>query len=200
MRKRTMIYLLLAVFIIGIVLVGWKLTSRSNYESAAYETLEQEGLFELREYPDLMLATTSASVAAQGNDGSFGKLFGYINGGNEDSTKISMTTPVFMEAESETTGGQMKFVLPAEVAAGSIPIPNDQSVEITKRAGGRFAVLRFSGSIDEETIAAAETQLREWIKTKGWTTTDENAMEYAGYDPPWTPGVMRRNEVLIQVE
>ena len=200
MRKRTMIYLAIVVAILGLVVVGWKMTSRSGYESAAYQTLEQDGSFELREYPDLMLVTTSADIAAQGNDGSFGRLFKYISGGNEEASKISMTTPVFMESETDSVGEQMGFVIPAKVAAESIPVPTDERVEIKKRAGGKFAVLRYSGRMDDQTNTDSEERLREWIESKGWVPTSSDAIEFAGYDPPWTPGPMRRNEVLIQVE
>ena len=195
-----MIYLVIAVFIVGLFVVGWRLTSRSGYESAAYDTLEQDGSFEIREYPDLMLVSTSADIAAQGNDGSFGRLFKYISGDNEQSSKVSMTTPVFMEAGTENAGEQMGFVLPAKVAAESIPEPTDKNVVIKKRAGGKFAVLRFSGQMDDQSITNAEKQLRDWIGKKGLVAINESATEYAGYDPPWTPGLLRRNEVLIQVE
>ena len=200
MRKRTMIYLAIAIVIIGLVAVGWRMTSRSGYESAAYQTLEQDGSFELREYPDLMLVSTSADITAEGKDGSFGRLFKYISGDNEQASKVSMTTPVFMESETEHKGERMGFVLPAKVAADSIPVPTDKNVKIEKRAGGKFAVLRFSGRLDEQATADAEKKLRAWIETKGWAPVSGSAMEYAGYDPPWTPGPMRRNEVLIQVE
>ena len=195
-----MIYLAIAVVVIGLVVVGWKLTSRSGYESAAYRTIEQDGSFELREYPELMLVTTSTDIAAQGNDGSFGRLFKYISGGNEEGSKVSMTTPVFMESETDDVGEQMSFVLPAKVAAESIPVPTDDNVEIKKRDGGKFAVLRYSGRMVNKTNLEKEQQLRAWIKSKGWESTNDAEVEYAGYDPPWTPGFMRRNEVLIQVE
>ena len=200
MRKRKMIYLAIAVVIIGLVAVGWKMTSRSGYETAAYKTLEQDGSFELREYPDLMLVTTSADIEAQGNDGSFGRLFKYISGDNDQESKVSMTTPVFMESETEEVGERMGFVLPAKVAADSIPVPTGKNVEIKKRAGGKFAVLRFSGRMNQHNNVDAEKKLRDWIKSKGWGTVNASAIEYAGYDPPWTPGPMRRNEILIQVK
>lgn len=195
-----MIYLAIALVIIGLVTVGWKMTSRDGYESATYQTIEQDGSFELREYPELMLVTTSAAMAAQGQDGSFGRLFKYISGDNQEASKVSMTTPVFMESGTEESGERMSFVLPAEVAAASIPVPTNKDVEIKKRAGGKFAVLRFSGRLNDQTVAEIEKQLREWIEAKGLVLIDESAIEYAGYDPPWTPGPFRRNEVLIQVK
>ena len=56
---KKMIYLLVAVVICGAIFMGWKLTSRSAYESAEYTVLETDGQIELRSYPDLMLVTTT---------------------------------------------------------------------------------------------------------------------------------------------
>ena len=77
---KKMIYLLVAVVICGAIFMGWKLTSRSAYESAEYTVLETDGQIELRSYPDLMLVTTTMGTRYQGDDGSFGRLFQYISG------------------------------------------------------------------------------------------------------------------------
>ena len=162
MRKSKMIYLAIAVIVIGLVLVGWKMTSRSGYETAAYQTLEQEGSFELREYPDLMLVSTSADIAAQGNDGSFGRLFKYISGNNEQDSNVSMTTPVFMESETEDVGERMGFVLPAKVAADSIPVPMDENVKIEKRDWRQVCSIAISlDSLDEQATADAEQKVTQ---------------------------------------
>lgn len=146
-------------------------------------------------YPDLMLVITP--MKSQGNDGSFGRLFRYISGANDDERKVAMTTPVFMEPEKQDRDGQMGFVVPAKVAAGHIPDPVDEAVRLQKRNGGRFAVIRFSGRLDADSIAENEAKLQTWIGSKAFRGTD--AVEFAGYDPPWTPNPLRRNEILIRL-
>ena len=96
-----MVYLIVVVIVCGLVFMGWKLTSRSAYESAEYSVLETEGNIELRSYPELVLVTTSMGTRVQGDDGSFGRLFRYISGTNSDKQKVAMTTPVFMAPESD---------------------------------------------------------------------------------------------------
>lgn len=177
--------------------IGWKTTSRTAYESAAYTVLEQEDDFEIREYPDLMLATTNSQLAARGDDGSFRRLFDFISGENAQEQKIAMTTPVFMAPESTESNGQMSFILPKELAQTSVPEPTNRAVQITERTGGRFAVIRFSGRMNQRLANEQEAKLREWIESKG-LDFDATA-ELAGYDPPWTPGPFRRNEVLIRI-
>lgn len=198
MTDRTIIATILAGAVAAFTYFGWTLTARSAYESAEYTVVEAESPFEIREYPDLMLATTTMKFAAQGNDGSFMRLFRYISGANEREQKIAMTTPVFMEAEAAGGDGQMGFVMPKAFEPGSVPQPSGDGVQIRKRAGGRFAVIRFAGRLNTETVAQAESRLREWLKQKGLAA--EGEVEYAGYDPPWTPGPLRRNEVLLRVQ
>jgi len=198
-KMKTMIYCAIGAAALSALYVGWTLTARSAYEAAAYKSISRDSEFEIRQYPDIKLASTSmTSPAANGEDGSFMRLFGYISGANESQQKVSMTVPVFMEAETTGESGRMGFVLPREVASSSIPAPASDQVEITTREGGQFAVLRFNGYMSQQQLETAEVRLREWIADEGLTPA--GSAEFAGYDPPWAPGLLRRNEVLLRVE
>ncbi len=186
------------LFAAVVAAVGWKLTARGAYETAEYVVLETSGSFEIREYPDLAMATTSMKLESQGDDGSFMRLFGYISGNNDAQQKVAMTTPVFMESASDQQSGQMGFVIPKKISEQNIPAPTSSSVEIRQRPGGRFAVIRFSGRTDPRSLADAEQKLRLWMESGGWTGI--GAAEVAGYDPPWTPGPFRRNEILVRID
>lgn len=196
---------------------AWKFTARSAYESARYRVVSSAGDIEVRDYADLVLVTTEMRFDAQGNDGSFSRLFRYISGDNGQQQKVAMTTPVFMERGSATPinepmndqdntdgnkaqvqRGQMAFVVPEAVASGGAPQPENANVELRKRQGGRFAAIRFNGRMGEESLRQRESELRDWMK--GQHLTASGPVEYAGYDPPWTPGFLRRNEILIRVE
>ncbi len=198
MTIRKMIYLGIVSIVIVLAYFAWKLTARSAYESAEYTVLESDRPFEIRRYPDLPMATTNMQYGSQGDDGSFMRLFRYIGGANKQEQKVPMTTPVFMEPEANGAQGQMGFVIPKHVAEHRVPEPTGEQVQIRKRAGGRFAVIRFAGRMNRETVAKAEEQLRTWINKKG--LVGELDAELAGYDPPWTPGPFRRNEVLIRLK
>jgi hypothetical protein len=178
-------------------------TANAGYETAGYEVIETDGKFEIREYPDLMLVATSTKIDAQGRDGSFMKLFRYISGANESDQKISMTTPVFMEKDKANSEVQMGFVMPKDVAAQGVPLPTGAGVDVRKRPGGRFAVIRFPGRLNAKLAKESEANLRTWMETKGLVADDKDAgsgIESASYDAPFTPGPMRRNEVLIRLK
>jgi len=146
----------------------------------------------------LLMATTKTRFASQGNDGSFGRLFSYISGANENDQKVAMTTPVFMNAETKDSPGQMGFVVPASVATDGAPVPSDADVQLLSRDGGRFAVIRFTGRLNEATRRDAEQRLAIWMSDQGLNPDGDG--ESAGYDPPWTPGLFRRNEVLARIK
>jgi DNA gyrase inhibitor GyrI len=201
--KKRMIYMVVALNVVLAGVLAWKATA-AGYESAEYKVIESEDKFEVREYPELMLASTQTKPDSQGRDGSFMKLFGYISGANEAKQKISMTTPVFMQQDDAASKSQMGFVMPKEVAVAGAPTPTGQDVNIRKRPGGRYSVVRFSGQLNAKTAAQAESKLRAWMKSKGLValpaTEQSSGVETAGYDPPFTPGPMRRNEVLIRLQ
>lgn len=185
-------------FLIVAVALVWNVSARAGYESAPYEVVESDGNIEIREYPDLVLASTQAKFQARGNDGSFMRLFRYISGNNESDQKIAMTTPVFMEPDSADSKGQMGFVIPKAVAEAGVPAPKAADVAIRSREGGRFAVIRFSGVMNEKKAEVQEAKLRDWLSERGLEA--EQSSERAGYDPPFTPGPLRRNEVLIRLK
>ena len=196
---------------------GWKFTARNAYESARYNVISSEGNFEVRDYADLVLISTAMRFEAQGNDGSFSRLFRYISGENGKQQKVAMTTPVFMERgsdnladetfsresqpgsrQAETQPGQMAFVVPEQVASAGAPLPGNANVELRERKGGKFATIRFAGRMDDETLLERENELRQWMEQQNLTAAA--SVEYAGYDPPWTPGFLRRNEILIRIQ
>nr|WRX36685.1 hypothetical protein [uncultured bacterium] len=202
MRKR-MIYIA-SLAILGVIgVLVWNKTTRAGYESAEYTVVETDGTFEVREYPDLMLVATTTKIDAQGRDGSFMKLFRYISGANESEQNISMTTPVFMENDKADLEVQMGFVMPKEVAVAGVPTPTGPDLDVRRRTGGRFAVLRFSGRLNAKLAKESEAKLRAWMETKGLVADDSaetSGVEAAAYDPPFTPGPLRRNEVLIRLK
>lgn len=213
MRKRMVYFSSIAVLVVVGVL-AWNKTTRAGYESAEYKVIESDGKFEVREYPDLMLVATKTKIDAQGHDGSFMKLFRYISGANESEQKISMTTPVFMQQstveskDKADSNVEMGFVMPKEVAAKGVPSPSGPDVSVRKRAGGRFAVLRFPGRLNAKLAKESEAKLRAWMDKKNLVAADSartsdtpgGGVESASYDPPFTPGPLRRNEVLIRLK
>ena len=166
--------------------------AKGTYESPAYTVVQKDGSFEIRDYPELTLVSTP--MQKRGEDGSFMKLFRFIQGRNDRSEKISMTTPVLMTG---TEAGTMSFVIPKEVAKRGAPAPSNPDLTVSIKPAGRYAVYRFSGSSKPAPSEAAALKLQAW--TAAHQLTVEGTPLFAYYNPPWTPGFLRRNEVLISL-
>ena len=91
----------------------------------------------------------------------------------------------------------MSFILPREVVAKGAPKPSNDRVTLTTMPAGAYAAIRFSSRDASEAYHAKSGILAAWIKKQG--LVEAGSPLYAGYNPPWTPGFLRRNEVLIRV-
>jgi hypothetical protein len=136
------------------------------------------------------------------SDGSFGRLFGFITGRNQSQQKIAMTTPVYMAgAPTNNPSSQrvMAFVMPKNMAATSVPMPNDGALRRREIPAGRFAVYRFRGGRSLEREVAVLGELQSWLTGRGISVADALPI-YGYFDPPWTPSVFRRNEVMLRIQ
>ena len=167
-------------------------SARAGYETPDYKVVSAEEAFETRDYPTLTIVT--APMPHRGNDGAFMKLFRFIEGRNDRSEKIAMTTPVLMTG---TESGTMSFVVPKAVAEHGVPAPANPDLTVTTKPAARFAVYRYSGSTKPAAAEAAAKKLLGWVSSKGFTT--EGSPIFAYYDPPWTLWFLRRNEVLVRL-
>ena len=193
---KILIGLTLLVLVSGLILSGCQ-ASRSGYDTAAYRVVAGgENDIEIREYPALVLAETGMAGGRDGMNGGFRRLFRYISGGNAESNKIAMTTPVFVTGPD--AGTSMSFVMPADRAADRLPRPGDEAVQITSFPAGRYAVLRYNGRLSEENRREAAVRLAAWLKAKGLTGKGDMVQAY--YDPPWTLPPFRRNEIMIRLD
>jgi hypothetical protein len=177
-----------------LVLVGCG-AFRGGYETATYAEQNGVGDFSIRSYDAMTLASTPMrATSGRQQDGGFMRLFGYISGDNETKSKLAMTTPVFMEGEDESP--TMSFVLP-DNARDEPPQPTGESVTLRTVPSQLVAVVTFNGRADSNSNAVQETRLRQWMEQEGLIAF--GLPKTAQYDPPWTPGPLRRNEVIIPI-
>jgi hypothetical protein len=174
---------------------GWfVLNSRAATESPSYEVLETDGDFEIRRYPDLALVSTSTPDREM--NGSFMKLFRYIDGGNEGTQKVAMTSPVLMEKGAEQS--TMSFILPKAVQDSGAPKPQATDVSVKALPSMEVIAMRFKGRPSPVIEAQATAKIQAWAQAKGKQV--QGSVMFAYYDPPWTPSALRRNEVLLRLQ
>lgn len=214
MRSRTKTTTILTVLVALVGMVGGPAMA---IEEPKFTRVEKSGDFEIRAYAPYLVAETlvSGEFDDAGNEG-FRRLAGYIFGGNRGKRKIAMTAPVAQQAspQGEPKGekiamtapvGQERrgdawrvtFALPAEIGQADAPIPNDARVTLREVAARTVASLGFSGTWSPERFAEKKAELLRRCQAKGLKIRGE--VQYARYDPPWTPWFLRRNEVMVEV-
>nr|WP_315384858.1 heme-binding protein [uncultured Sphingomonas sp.] len=167
-------------------------------EQPPFTLVEKDGAFEIRDYPELVVAETRAIGTREAAlNAGFSRLADYIfakrrgDNGGSGGKKISMTAPVL--STKQDASWRTQFVMPSKFTLATLPKPSD-NVDLATRPARRVAVLRFSGSPDDAALAKREAELRSWLAAKG---INGGAVEYAFYNSPFIPGPLRGNEVLI---
>ncbi|HSV42007.1 MAG TPA: heme-binding protein [Methanomassiliicoccales archaeon] len=173
-------------------------------EQVSYSILMEKDGLEIRQYPDLLLAT----VMGLNDDDAFRSLFRYISGANRAGTKIPMTAPsvvssgrqgrrIEMTVPVVTGSSSMSFVLPEEFDLDSVPAPDDEKVSIELVPARKIGALRFRGYAGDAAVEKMRMKLLEMVKAAGFETVGEPfTMSYNG---PFIPGFLRRNEVAVEV-
>ncbi len=181
-------------------------------EEPSFTVSLAKGDFEVRDYPELVVAEVSVTgdrkdAASNG----FRLLAGYIFGGNTAKQKIAMTAPVTqaaaggekiaMTAPVLQSGGDgnwvIRFIMPRGSTLETLPQPNNPKVHLHVVAPARMAVVRFSGLARRDIIAAKTDELWGFIKDQHLQAMGLPSL--AQYDPPWTLWFVRRNEIMISV-
>jgi hypothetical protein len=124
--KTLIVVVAIAIFIV-VIFQSFTLMSANRTEEQKYTVVLKEKDFEIRFYPSATVATikSDAKTYKDLSGPGFRKLAGYIFGGNETSTSISMTSPVHMDISD--SGSSMSFVMPSDEPFRTCQVPGIQS-------------------------------------------------------------------------
>ena len=178
--------------VLSIVALGLIIAFKAMaYEEANYQVVKTNELYEIRKYSDRLAVETSTSNQNSG----FRKLFNYISGDNQKNEEIKMTTPV---TEIERKGNMtMQFYLPLKYSKNNVPIPSRPDVEIVNIEGGYFAVIRYSGRSSDKNFIKHKVILENELKKDDISILGPPIK--ATYNGPFTLPMLRRNEVMFEV-
>jgi hypothetical protein len=180
-------------------------------ETPQYDIIKTAGDYELRHYP----AYIKAEVDIPGSnyrkaifDG-FSKLAAYIFGGNFTTEKLAMTSPVQVSQSQAiamtkpvTISGEgdytVAFIMPSGFTLETLPKPKDPGIRFSVQNPQTVAVLSFKGFYRNSSVRKAKQRLSEWLTREGIEPAGDFIV--AGYNPPWVPGFLTRNEVMIRIK
>lgn len=172
--------------------------TQSMTERLPYTLLStQEGL-EIRHYPaHLLVQVREPGEFFRAGNQAFQPLFNYIAGGNANSQKIAMTAPVLQQPVTESEH-LVSFVMPAGFSIDTLPAPSRVGVSIVPVGEHYAAAMKFSGSWNDDRFARKGEELLTAVKSAGLETV--GSLYWARFDPPFKPGFLKHNEVLIKIK
>lgn len=198
-----------AIAAVIVVAIGAWIVVTQNIETPDYETVVVDGNFEIRDYPGMIVAQVRRTgTRDKAIRESFDPLAGYIFARERGGDSISMTAPVTQEpaekiamtapvTQTEREGEWIvRFIMPAQYTMEELPDPAGD-VTLDKVPPERRAAVRFSGSWDTELFNRKTEELRKWLSERGIEPIGPPT--YAYYNDPFTPGFLRRNEVLFDI-
>ena len=184
--------------LIGIIaIVGVALLSRTvlGLEKPKYTLLQKNGALEIRQYDPVTVASTQLSGSYKNSSSSgFRTIANYIFGGNQESEKIAMTSPVLMENPTAPTYN-MVFVMPSASVEKGLPTPNSSNLEIQNQDWGTVAVWSFGGWVSDEKLLKEWEKMQEALQRQQITATSYDWV--AQYNPPSIPPPFRHNEMWV---
>jgi hypothetical protein len=180
-------------FIIAALTIFFLSTSNAMaYEEPKYKLIKSTDVYEIRQYQDRLAVETTQSKS---QNGAFRRLFNYISGSNESSSKIAMTVPVIQSKDSN--GASMLFFLPKSFTKQSAPLPDGDDVKLITVKGGFYAVTKYSGRSTDQNFIKHSALLFEALRKDNILTIGDPMM--ATYNGPFTLPFMRRNEAMYRV-
>ena len=203
---------ILIIFFVGIIILAALLGNiMSNVEQPDYKVITSQDNIEIRDYAPMILSEVEVTgERKQAIREGFKVLADYIFGNNtsnaktkitssvtnELNEKMAMTAPVIQEQHRDKW--KVRFFMPKKYSFETLPKPNSKDVILTPLPARRFAVIRFSGLADNESIKLHTEELEAYIVAEKLNPIGGTVLAF--YNPPWTIPFLRRNEVMIEVD
>jgi len=170
-------------------------------ERQQFKVLRTYEDFELREYLPCVLAEVRVSAQyLAATSSAFSLLFNYISKGNKSSQKIAMTAPVIASNSVEKSGSSdwyVSFVMPSGSAYGRLPDPNDPQVKLRELDAEICVAKAFRGRATDELSQKTIEKLRMGASKFNISLSEETRI--CRFDPPFKPGFLQYNEIVIPV-
>jgi hypothetical protein len=183
-------------------------------ESPGYDVVRKDNQYEIREYEDYIVAEVEIdgdfdSALQRG----FRVLAGYIFGRNITKSHINMTVPVTqqiagsekIEMTAPVTSSPIEegkkyiiaFTMPSKYTLESLPESENRNIFFRKVTRHKAAALKFSDNLNSKLATRKAKDLENWLNENKYSRN--SGFFFAQYNPPWIPGIFRRNEVLTDL-
>jgi SOUL heme-binding protein len=169
-------------------------------ERQKYHVLQRHDSFQLRAYEPCVIAQINMRTQyASASSGAFRYLFNYISKGNSTATPISMTAPVIASTvgKLDSTNWDISFVMPSGSSIKDLPLPLDSKVTLHELPEEKCVAMGFRGRATLSLCERKESELRLLAQKENYQLSQE--VRISRFDPPFKPGFLNYNEIVIPI-
>jgi effector-binding domain-containing protein len=87
--------------------------------------------------------------------------------------------------------------MPSKYSLETLPEPQDKRITFKVIESRKTAAIRFSGRVNEKLTNKKIEELKTWLSKNG--ITQKSNFVVALYNPPYIPGILRRNEIVVDI-
>ena len=111
-----------------------------------------------------------------------------------------MTAPVIATTTEtmDSDNRRVSFVMPHGSKLEDLPLPEDARVKLVAMPPQECAVLPFKGKASMKLAEEKERELRDSTKAAGLMLSSETRV--SRFDPPFKPGFLMYNEIVIPLQ
>ena len=191
------IWILLIGVIFTFIMAGF-LNGGQLYEPE-YKLIEKDSNIEIRQYSDILLATTKVDEKYEEGAASSGfrVLANYIFGNNSSRTEIPMTAPVLTNMPYNDYTN-ISFVMSKDYTMQSLPAPNTDKIKFHTLSIGKAVAIKFGMWATPQRIGKMKSKLDKYLNENNLEITSEYYV--AQYNSPWTMPPFRRNEIIVSIK
>lgn len=162
-------------------------------ERQSYEVIKKIEDFEIRRYDPYVAAEVNVNSDFN-NAGSIGfrPLVTYISRNN-----IAMTAPVIQE-DAGSNSWKILFVMPRGMKKADLPVPENSNVLIRQFDESYCAAISFRGNSTQDRVQKLDREFR--AKLQKYEIEPIGETRLARFDPPWKPGFIRHNEIVVPIK
>jgi hypothetical protein len=215
----------MAVYIVLIIIISlvvvWSVGTflyEKQLERPSYFVVEKHRGYEVRIYEPYIVAETEVFGGYErASSAGFGILASYIFGNNTRQQKMAMTAPVILEKkqtrekisntapviiqpreEQQAETYTMSFMMPSKYMLDTLPNPNNPAVKLRHVPKRKVAAVRFSLLANADRVEKKTVELKEALRRDGVKAISEP--EIARYNAPFSNPLLRRHEIVIEIE
>jgi len=189
-------WILLAIIVFTFIMAGI-LNGGQLYEPE-FKLLDKKRKIEIRQYADIILATTKAEMSyKEATHSGFRVLANYIFGNNKSRTEIPMTAPVLTNLPGNDYIN-ISFVMSKDYTMESLPKPNNDRIRFHTLSIGKAVVVKFGMWATPQRINKMKSKLEKYLNDNNLEVKSD--FYVAQYNSPWALPPFRRNEIIVSIK